>query len=211
MIYAVSVFLYTALEQEQKLRRWYFPYLLVAYNVAFTLTYIFIPAYFTVFVITFIASCVWLVALSVDVYKRTRDARMRRLFLFGVGLYAVAFFFMWIPDNVFCGSIGFMQLHAWFHLCSAVAPYWWAVFIVLNFYQRAHESRLEQVRAAAAAGGGGRTGAGTGQSTAEGGSGGKREADAVAVDVPVPELRWYGPRSLVIWPYVHLARKPATD
>jgi hypothetical protein len=35
------------------------------------------------------------------------------------------------------------------------------------------------------------------------------EADPEDTVLIIPELRWYGPRSAILWPYVHLTRKAA--
>lgn len=54
-----------------------------------------------------------------------------------------AFFFLWIPDNLFCGDIGFLNLHAWFHVCGAIAPWWFINWWVLDISQWAHVRRVQ--------------------------------------------------------------------
>lgn len=57
------------METEAYTKRWWLPYALVAYNVAFTAVYILLPEYFVFFVLTFIVLCIVVVAKSVALYR----------------------------------------------------------------------------------------------------------------------------------------------
>lgn len=101
-----------------------------------------------VFVCIFIAGCVWVLLQSVRIYRVTYDVRLRRLFWVGFGVYGAAFFIMWIPDNLACDKVGWLHLHAWFHVCSAIAPYWWIVWATHSFYVHRYAERTGLLRLA---------------------------------------------------------------
>lgn len=48
-------------------------------------------------------------------------------------------------DNVLCGPLGFLRLHAVFHVLSAAAIYWFGVFVIGRWYE---DRQLEQRKAA---------------------------------------------------------------
>jgi hypothetical protein len=215
-------------------RRWLVP-ALVLYDACFTLAYVLLPAYFTFFVLTFIGLCAATVFLSGAMYRRTKDLRLRRLFWVGVSLYLGSFLFLWIPDSVFCAETGFLNLHSWFHVGSTVGPWWYISWTTFSFYTAdmayktrtipdpkgglvpvaAPEDLMDYLRDIE--GGGGGTGQGTLTTTAAAAAAAAAAAGtnaAFPVDsdperavVIVPELRWLGPRSLVLWPYIHLERE----
>lgn len=234
MVYAVSAFLFTVLELDSTVKKKWLPAALVLYNVCFTATYVFLPRYFEFFVLTFIAGCVWLFLQSFSVYRRTHDYRLRQLFVVGFGLYAASFLFLWIPDALACSSVGALHLHAWFHICSGIGPWWYISYITHFFYVRrfaratglyvaadgsfvpapANLIRDEDEIAAAAAG---LAVADDGSKPAAAGKAGAAPApgaadyDPEAGVVIVPEIRWVGPSFLIMWPWVHLTRKHAAE
>jgi hypothetical protein len=268
MVYAVGAVLFLSVENSPGpgLKRPWLPFALILYNLAFTLVYVLLPAYFTFFVATFIVQCILVVLQSAAMYKRTSDPRLRRMFWAGMAIYACSFLFLWIPDNLFCAQIGFLNLHAWFHVTGAVAPWWYINWAVWSYYtadyasktgmipdhrtgkpipapqdilevarnraplSRTPPSKPEDVAALATASSGSSGSASSASSagvpsaappagpsprtpfaatpTPAGGAEGGDPEDTVLI---IPELRWIGPRSLIVWPYVHLTRKAAFE
>ena len=104
MIYCATSLLYVVLETEAIPRRKWLAPALLAYNAAFTVVYLTLPsrAYFSFFVLTFIALCIGAFLQAVRLYNRTVDSRLRPLFWLGAGLFLFSFLCLWVPDNLFC-------------------------------------------------------------------------------------------------------------
>ena len=60
----------------------------------------------------------------------TVDQRLKPLFWVGFGMYLAAFLLFWVPDQLFCATVRPWNLHAWFHVLSALSTYWFVVYIV---------------------------------------------------------------------------------
>jgi dihydroceramidase len=148
MVYAVSTFLFIALEMGPTVQRKWLAAAIVAYDAAFTIVYALAPRYFDLFVVLFFLGCVLTVLQSVYIYRLTYDQRLRRLFWVGFALFGLGFFAAWIPDMLFCESVGWLNLHAWFHITSAIAPYWWTVWASHNYYTRRYAERTGLLRLA---------------------------------------------------------------
>lgn len=121
---------------------------IAAYDLAFTAVYAVAPRFFDIFVVVFVLACAWVILQSARIYRVTYDVRLRRLFWVGFGIYAAAFLVMWIPDNLFCERVGWLHLHAWFHVCSSIAPYWWIMWATHSFYTRRYAERTGLLRMA---------------------------------------------------------------
>lgn len=67
---------------------------------------------------------------------RAETNRLAKL-TYGVGfaMMAIAFFGMWIPDNLACSTVGWMHLHAWFHVTVSLVPCWSGVLVLYRFYE----------------------------------------------------------------------------
>lgn len=104
MISCATSLLYVVLETEAVPRRKWLAPALLAYNTAFTVVYLTLPsqAYFSFFVLTFIALCCTAFYQACQLYRRTVDSRLRPLFWLGAGVFLGSFLFLWIPDNLFC-------------------------------------------------------------------------------------------------------------
>ncbi len=114
-------------ETAAKMRRWQAG--LTAYAVAFTVGYFTFEAYFLLFIFSYAGIVAMIVAYSGYLTFRVHDdAKMRRLFWLSSGSYVAGVGGLWIPEHVLlpCDHpIQALQLHAWFHLTSAIGSYFW--------------------------------------------------------------------------------------
>jgi len=146
MVYAVSACLFLSIENRPgPLKYKWLPIVLIIYNSLFTFVYLVLPTYFIFFVITFILECILVVTNSATMYHHTSDIRLKRMFWAGIGIYIAAFLFLWIPDNLFCDSVGWLYLHAWFHITGSIAPWWYINWAIFSFYLADYTSKTGMV------------------------------------------------------------------
>lgn len=135
MIYAMVCYLYVLIEDRPKIKYKWLPYALVLYCIAFTLTYAFLPQYFVYFVLTFIAGSALSMYWSYRFVQIETDPRLIRQYWVCFFVWTGAFFLCWLPDKLFCSTVGWMNLHAIFHLCSAMCPMSILMYICRCHYQ----------------------------------------------------------------------------
>lgn len=104
-------------------------YGLAGYAVAFTIGYFTFDAYFVLFILTyaFIVAAV-VIASGFITFRLESDAALRRLFWWSSGAYVAGVVGLWIPEHVLLPCehpLQAIQLHAWFHLTSAIGSYAW--------------------------------------------------------------------------------------
>lgn len=81
MIYGSTMFFWTALEHESPSHRnKLLPYILVVYSIMFSVVYVFAPAYFVVFLLTYIVTIIFLAYKSWKIMKQSSDRTARTLF-----------------------------------------------------------------------------------------------------------------------------------
>uniref|UniRef100_A0A6B2LEL4 Alkaline ceramidase n=1 Tax=Arcella intermedia TaxID=1963864 RepID=A0A6B2LEL4_9EUKA len=143
MIYGTVVFLYVIFEMETKhgqLKYGWLRYGLVAYCIVYSWVYLFFPNFFIIFVITYIGMVLYLSYKSYLIYSQPSTPKdAKHLLLIGVGTYVLVFFVMWLPDILLCHNTQWMNLHAWFHLGSAVGPYSIMTFLCFERHRRIHK------------------------------------------------------------------------
>eukprot|EP00927_Polykrikos_kofoidii_P080167 TRINITY_DN77058_c0_g1_i1.p1 TRINITY_DN77058_c0_g1~~TRINITY_DN77058_c0_g1_i1.p1 ORF type:complete len:290 (-),score=15.99 TRINITY_DN77058_c0_g1_i1:78-947(-) len=159
MIYASLIFLHAVLEIEQSERSWSAmkaPIVETVYAVLFTVCYFKFPEAFAGFVCAYIGCIAILLRQTCQAYSTyvsdvsEAGAWQRWLFHGSYGTYALGFLLLWVPENSLCPlwpeAMQYLQLHAWFHLLSAVAPYNFIIFITfhrLRVLRRRPEHRLD--------------------------------------------------------------------
>ena len=144
MIAAGLVFAYTvrfrastrppAAEMQTAMRRWRLS--LFAYATAFAGAYFLLPAYFTLFILSYSALIAYLVVRTALVSLR-EDPRpdRRRWFLLSAGSYVGGVLLLWVPEHLIfdCAHpVQALQLHAFFHLTSAFGSFAWLRWAVLD-------------------------------------------------------------------------------
>lgn len=134
MIYSGLAFLYIVrhrIDAEARRRR-YWQVGLLSYAAAFTVAYFALPAYFVFFIVSYAAAVTLLVLWTARVsFVTASDRPRRRLFLLSAGSYVGGVFLLWVPEHVLlpCDHpIQGLQLHAWFHLTSALGSYAWLLW-----------------------------------------------------------------------------------
>jgi dihydroceramidase len=129
MVYTSTAGLYTLLMTDTKASPVWLAPAFVAYNILFTLVYLFAHEFFVFFLIMYIMGIVGIVFKCAQIYTRkdTSDAQ-KALILGAVGSYLGGFFFFWLPENFFCSIVQPLRLHAWFHNTSCVGSYLFMVF-----------------------------------------------------------------------------------
>jgi dihydroceramidase len=146
MIYGGLVFLHAALEIEQRERTWSAlatPLMELAYALLFTAAYFRFPEYFGAFVVCYILLIAVILKQTYRAYLRYlaeagTDAGFYQtlLFRFSFGTYAFGFLALWVPENALCPyfphHLQWLNLHAFFHLTSTIAPYNLLVFLTFH-------------------------------------------------------------------------------
>ena len=105
---------------------------LFMYAMVITVGYFTYHEYFGLFLISYVGIVGYLVYVTALAYGSTPDQDTRLMCKLSCSLYVGAFLFLWIPEQLFCDKIRWMNTHAWFHLLSAIAPYCWVVFACLH-------------------------------------------------------------------------------
>jgi dihydroceramidase len=114
-------------DERRRMRRWALG--LVGYAVAFTVAYLFLAAWFLPFILTYAGIVAWIVLRSgqLSLIGAPEPGR-RRWLLLSAGSYVGGVLLLWIPEHVLlpCDHpLQAAQLHAWFHLTSAVGSAAW--------------------------------------------------------------------------------------
>lgn len=112
------------------MRRWMLG--LGLYGVVFTALYFSFEAYFQLFIWTYAAIVTYLVVQTLRLsFGAQGHPTERRLFLLSGGVYVGGVGLLWIPEHVLLGCehpAQAFQLHAFFHLTSAVGTYAWLLW-----------------------------------------------------------------------------------
>lgn len=134
MIYSGLVFLYTVRWREDgdPGRRRLWQVTLLTYALAFSAAYFTLPEYFLFFILSYAAAVTLLVVWTLRVsFFSAADPARRRLFLLSAGSYVGGVFLLWVPEHVLLPCehpAQGLQLHAWFHLTSALGSYAWLLW-----------------------------------------------------------------------------------
>jgi len=138
MIYSGLTFLYVVRWRRDgaaSARRWWQVGLL-AYAAAFTVAYFVLPQYFIFFIITYAVAVTAIVVQSARIsWGAEADPLRQRLLTLAAGAYVGGVALLWVPEHILlpCDHwIQGFQLHAWFHLTSAVGSYAWLVWAVYD-------------------------------------------------------------------------------
>jgi dihydroceramidase len=134
MIYASLVFAYCVVNRrpgsERRARWWALGF--TAYAVGFTAAYFLVPAYFTMFILSYATIVTLVIVASIRLALGPEGSPvLRRLLGLGVVAYVGGVFFLWIPEHVLLACdhpFQSLQPHAWFHLTSVVGTYAWILF-----------------------------------------------------------------------------------
>ena len=109
---------------------------LTAYAAGYVAAYFLFADLFVFFVGTYALSVVW---ISVQTYRLAFGAEgspvLRRLFFCSIGAYVGGFVVLWIPEHVLLGCahpLQHAQLHALFHLTSALGTYAWVLMALID-------------------------------------------------------------------------------
>jgi len=135
MVYGTISFLYVLIEMDRKkdekvgiIRQYLVPIMLI-YAIGFTSFYIFVPAFFLFFLVTYISGCLLLIGKCFAIYSSiTGNENHKKIMIGSIICYVGGFAFFWLTDNFFCGNVRILRLHAWFHMTSAIGTYLWLVF-----------------------------------------------------------------------------------
>ena len=138
MVAAATAHMYTLLERGARPTMPWLPSALVAYNAAFLVAYALVPKLYSLFVGSFVALCVAGFAISAPLYRGITDVRLKHMFWASASMFGGAFFLCWIPDNVACEHVGFLYLHAAFHVLAAFSVYIFGVFVTQRFFEERH-------------------------------------------------------------------------
>lgn len=117
---------------------------LFAYGVAFTSAYFTLKDYFVFFIFTYALLVAWICIRSWQIaYRGERSAELQRLFLLSAGVYVGGFALLWVPEHLLLACshpLQALNLHAFFHLTSAVGTFVWLLFAIYD-RQRVLENR----------------------------------------------------------------------
>jgi len=102
---------------------------LTAYCICFTIGYLYFPSLYVFFLILYCLASLVGILLSIKIYRKSETtAQQKQILLISVAFYLGAFFFFWVPENLFCSHLQHLNLHAWFHISAALGSYLWLVF-----------------------------------------------------------------------------------
>jgi len=147
MIYCMLGYFYACMQTKSKNAepRWLFP-ALVAYGICFTITYLFIPFFFTFFLALFILGNGMVMLKAIQIHRDPATQwKSKRLMEIAYMVYYGGFFLFWVPEVIYCERFGMQQMkfHALFHLCSAVGPYLLLLFFCFEREVfRGHDPKL---------------------------------------------------------------------
>lgn len=164
MVLFISALLYTVYVSPSSSSR-LFAGALVVYNVGLVSAYFISPKSFKIFSWSFIAMSFAVMVRSRALLNDLRTPNSadplfdphqveisRKLVIVGSLLAIVAFFFFWIPDNLFCESGRIIQFHAIFHVLVGLSAYLAIVFLTFSHYVMTVREKV-RVRIANARGG----------------------------------------------------------
>jgi dihydroceramidase len=116
------------------MRRWWGA--LGLYALLFGVAYFLIPAYFTLFILTYSGLILYLVLQTARVsFALAPRPDRRRWFLLAASSYVGGVLLLWVPENLILACehpLQSLQLHAWFHLTSAFGSFAWLRWAVLD-------------------------------------------------------------------------------
>lgn len=138
MIYSGLTFLYVVRWRRGDApvvrRRWQAG--LLVYAIAFTAAYFVLPQYFVFFIVTYALAVTAIVVQSARIsWGSEADPLRKRLLTLAAGAYVGGVALLWVPEHILlpCDHwLQSLQLHAWFHLTSAVGSYAWLVWAVYD-------------------------------------------------------------------------------
>jgi dihydroceramidase len=140
MIYGTMAYLYVIFEMEAKGKNKNYPWLIpliLFYGFVYTLAYFFFPAFFVVFVVLYIVLVTLIFYRSYSFYSApSTPPDAKHLVAVGFFVYLGIFLFMWLPDLFLCHHTQWLNLHAWFHLGSTIAPYGCITFLCFERNRR---------------------------------------------------------------------------
>ena len=141
MVWAVNAALYVALTVRSggsdRLAAGIFTWTVVASCVYFVAGFDFFIGLYAISVTGVVITSIWQAGRS---NKATERARHRAFAAASLGLYVGGFLFLWLPEQYFCGNrlertapsaLESWHLHAWFHLTSALGPYFYMSFVAM--------------------------------------------------------------------------------
>lgn len=102
-------------------------------------------SYFLFFLIVFIGLTLFVCYQSYELFRRSADPALRRMFWVGQSVWLLAFFAFWVPDKLMCERVQPFNLHALFHLLVSVAPWWYLTHSVHCFYTAALARRTGRI------------------------------------------------------------------
>ena len=113
---------------------------------------------FVYFIISYIITVALVIFTTIYHSKHiSSDNQLKEFAYYAIGFYAGGFFLLWIPEQVFCGnqlvkhnapsSLSDLPipLHAFFHITSALGPYYWLTFAIYKDLFINKKSRVDIV------------------------------------------------------------------
>jgi len=139
MIYAGLLFAYLLRWRSEPAdrtaaRRWQAA--MALYALAFTLAYLFVAGAFVFFIASYAALVAWISLRTVQLALVAGSSqRAGEMGLLAVGAYVGGFLLLWLPENVLLSCdhpLQRLQLHALFHLTSALGSTAWVLFALAD-------------------------------------------------------------------------------
>lgn len=152
MVWCVTAMVYFTIDNhgdKQRTRPW-IAWALAVFAALFTAFYWYAKEgpFFVCFVVLFASMSVYVMWGSYQLHTRTTCLPLRRLYFLGNITWALSFLVFWLPDKLLCSHTQGYQLHAVFHVLSALAPWWYLCHAVHCFYNAQLARRTGLVAAA---------------------------------------------------------------
>eukprot|EP01125_Pyxidicula_operculata_P017106 TRINITY_DN5956_c0_g1_i3.p1 TRINITY_DN5956_c0_g1~~TRINITY_DN5956_c0_g1_i3.p1 ORF type:complete len:244 (-),score=1.98 TRINITY_DN5956_c0_g1_i3:151-882(-) len=138
MIFLTLLFIYSIFVVEKPLWDIKLRVGLFLYASCVTAIYFLIPEIYSFFLLTY-GSLVIFTLLKAS-YVMSLQATSLQLFKSGCFCFAAGFFLCWIPENLLCPHVRFLQLHSWWHVLAALATYQWATLLTYHTYEKKSEN-----------------------------------------------------------------------
>jgi len=136
MIYVSLLFIYCLLMHDKKSDNILLSGGLLLYSTVFTIIYFYIPSLYAFFLLSYAVLVLFLAFRSYFLMCQNLNKLSHTLFWTAIISYGFAFFGCWLPENIFCNYIRFLQLHSWWHVFAGLGTYTWIVFITFETYSR---------------------------------------------------------------------------